>query len=155
MSGKVVGNVGEQWKEVRVNHVQNKVKQSQEQEKTGKKIVPIDGAVQQVQTANKFAILEVEEGEKNKNNQLVLIEESNEQRSPIHYPKATGSLNPATAVFSSPGITKSKKGNNANHNGSGNATAEGVQKESTAQWVPRTFGVVDSKENDRLQLSGK
>lgn len=178
ISGKVVGNLGEHWKEVRDSRVQTKAKQNLEKENTGQEIVLVDGTVQQMQTTNKFAILEEEEGEKNENNQLMLIEESNEQRSPRHNLKITGSLNIAATPYkhSSPGITKSKKENNVTPTWNGNAVAQGIQMESTAQWATRTFGgnivptnqsgkeipshsmctnvtAAGFKYNDRLQLS--
>ncbi|OIT00963.1 hypothetical protein A4A49_11182 [Nicotiana attenuata] len=115
----------------------------------------------------------------NKNNQLVVIDKSNEQRSPTPNPKTTGSLNPAATVFkpSSAGNPKLIKWNNVNPNGSGIAVDKGVQLESIAQWVTRTFGgnlvptnqscqeipsqsidtnVADtlSRDDNRLQLSG-
>lgn len=66
-SSNVAGNVGEQWKEVRDKRIKIGAKQVDVQGKTGKEIVLDDNeavASQQVQEANKFATLEVEEVEK-------------------------------------------------------------------------------------------
>lgn len=41
-SGKVIGNLGEQWKEVRDNRVKNGAKQAEIRGQTGKEIVPVD-----------------------------------------------------------------------------------------------------------------
>lgn len=79
-SGKVVGNQGAQWKEVRDRRVQGKEKQAGDVAKTGQEIVPVDsqeGIVpQQVQTTNKFAVLEVENSEDACNNQLLVRDDS-------------------------------------------------------------------------------
>lgn len=87
-SGKVVANIGAQWKEIKDNRVQNKGKQSNEHVTTGNEIIIVDkDAAQQVQTANKFVVLEVEDGEINETNHLALVEESAVLKSPIHNPK--------------------------------------------------------------------
>lgn len=44
-SGKVVGNIGKQWKEVRDNRVENKSKQDGVQEMTGKEIIPVEHGI--------------------------------------------------------------------------------------------------------------
>lgn len=80
ISGKVVENVGAQWKEVRDNRVQGKDKQTKEHVKTRKKIVPVDKVAQQVQTMNKFVVLDVEQSDINENNQLVMVEERSVQK---------------------------------------------------------------------------
>lgn len=128
----VVGNVGAQWKKVRDNRVQNKGKQSDEN-------VAIDKDVtQQVQTTNEFAILEVEDGEVNESNQLVLGEETDVQKSLILDPKEVGKLNPAVTTFNpnATRIASLKRGNNTNTivTGDGDRVAvdQGVPKESTA-----------------------
>lgn len=120
-------------------------------------MVSTNGIVQQVQTANKFAILEVPEGEKNENTELVLVEESNEQSGTTPNPKTTEKLNPEADVFkpNSLALTKSKTGG-------GNAETGGSLNESTVQWVTRTFGgnlatnvTTDmSKDNATMQLTG-
>ncbi|XP_016484601.1 uncharacterized protein LOC107805125 [Nicotiana tabacum] len=133
-SEKVVGNVGEQWKEVRDNRVKNRAKQSQEQEKTCKVIVPVDGTVQQVQTTNNFAILEIEEGDKEDNNQLVLVEISNVDRSHKVSPRVTKNGTPRSAIKLNP------KASVFNPNDKGIETVCQLQKESTTQWVSRNFG---------------
>lgn len=87
--------------------------------------------------------MEVEEGQKNEYNQLVLLEESSVQRSPIKNPNTYGILNHEAAMFtprSTETAKSKKKKNNVNPNESGNATAEVVQKELIVQWVNRTFG---------------
>lgn len=79
-SGKVVGNIGGQWKEVRDIRLKNTGKQDDVQIKPGKEIVPANGLVsQKVHVLNKFAALEVEEGEQEENNQLALVEKSVDQ----------------------------------------------------------------------------
>lgn len=131
---------------------------------------------QQIQVANKFIALEDQDGEDVENNQLMVIEESTEARSP----NLTGTLNPKAAEFTpkSVGIGSSaKKGKNSKRTGNGSVVAKGVQKESTAAWVNRTFAgnivatnqscqeipseatefdasVKESNVNERLQLSG-
>lgn len=69
-SGKVVGNVGPQWKEVRDNRGHNKGKQAEGNGTAGTQLVPIDIVAKQVQTNNKkvqvtnqFTVLGIEEGE--------------------------------------------------------------------------------------------
>lgn len=137
-SGKVLGNVGAQWKELSDKRGHNKGNESVKHKQTGKEIVPVDKFTgQEVQTANKFAILEVEDCEINENNQLALVEDNSIQRS--HSPKETGRLNLAANVFKpkSPTVEASKIGNNPN--GKGTVVTDGIQKESTTQWVSRTF----------------
>lgn len=57
-SGKVCGNVGAQWKEVRDKCVQHKGNETIEHEQTGKEIVPVDKNVgQDIQTTNMFVVL--------------------------------------------------------------------------------------------------
>lgn len=99
-SGKVVGNIGEQWKEARDNCVKKTVQQEEIKAKTGKEIVPVEKEAvgnQQVHVTNKFAVLEVEEGEKENNNQLVLVEDSNVDRSPNVSPSVTRNGTPKSA----------------------------------------------------------
>lgn len=97
-SGKVVGNIGEQWKEVRDNRVENGAKQVDINEKTRKEIVPLDNVTsQQVQVTKKLVVLEVEEREKEDNNQLVLVEKSIVSRIPTTNPTATGNGSPRSA----------------------------------------------------------
>lgn len=139
-SGKVVGKDGEQWKEVRDNRVKN-AKQDEVQVGIGKKIVLTNNVVvQQVQTNNKFAILELEEGQKEADDQLALVEEVNENQSLKPTPKSTGKLNPVDAVYipASTGNRSSKGVTNANPNEV--RKEEAKEKESTAHWVNRTFG---------------
>nr|XP_016495963.1 PREDICTED: probable serine/threonine-protein kinase tsuA [Nicotiana tabacum] len=140
-SRRVVGNVGEQWKEVRDNRIKNTGKQDDLQNKTGKEIVPIDDGAQKVQTTNKFAALEVEEGEKERNNQLSLVEITATQRSPRTKPSDTGGLNPAAVVFTltPTGNDKLEKGKNASPKKNVNGSTERIQKESTTQWVNKTL----------------
>lgn len=76
-SGKVVGPIKEQWKEVRDNWVKNKGKQGDGQEKTSKKIILVEGVSQQ---ANKFAVLEGHDVDKEVNNYLVLVKKAVDQR---------------------------------------------------------------------------
>lgn len=102
--------------------------------KLAKKSCTVNGTVQQVQIANEFAILEVDEGENNENKQLVLVEESNEQMSSRHHPNTTpvfNSTSPGTGVSieGNKGISQVKDKKNPSTN-----------KESTSQWVQRTFG---------------
>lgn len=97
-SGKVVGNIRAQWKEVRDKCVQDKGNEFVKHEQTGKEIVSVDKSVgQEVQTTNKFVVLEVEDGEINENNQLALVEDNSVQKSPI--PKEIGKLNTTVVVF--------------------------------------------------------
>ncbi|OIT29267.1 hypothetical protein A4A49_17178 [Nicotiana attenuata] len=160
-SGKIVGNpvvnAKEQWKEVRDNRVSNGV--NSEQNKTGKEIVPIQQsgdqqggeANKQVQVANKFAVLEVVDEEDEPNNQLALVEAVNTPTNPVNgnqgenqqQPKATtpntGTLNLAAPAFNLnlSGIGSS----NVRVNSSPKSKSKEVPKtkESTAQWVERTF----------------
>lgn len=75
-SCKVVGNVGARWKEVR-DRVQSKEKQAGVMAKIGQEIVPVEKlpsmVPKQVQTANKFALLEFDNSDSNENNKLVLV----------------------------------------------------------------------------------
>ncbi|XP_070017818.1 uncharacterized protein [Nicotiana sylvestris] len=81
-SGKVVGNVGPQWKEVRDNRGLNKGKQTEGSNKEGKEMVPVNNTpvTKQIQTTNQFAVLEIENGETNEGNQLAVVEESPVQK---------------------------------------------------------------------------
>ncbi|OIT04811.1 hypothetical protein A4A49_09406 [Nicotiana attenuata] len=105
---------------------------SQQSNDNGRRqIVPVN-ANQQIQAANKFADLQVEE-QNNEGNQLVVVEDTVVQKSPVHK-----EFNPAAAVFTpkSTGVSSSKRGNETNSNGGGSivkAAADRV-KESTAQW---------------------
>lgn len=63
-SAKVVGNVGEQWKEICDNRVKKTVQQEKIQANAGKEIVPVDV----VQSTNKFASLMENSGEKEVSN---------------------------------------------------------------------------------------
>lgn len=72
--------------------MKNKTKDIQEQEKTGKEIVPVEGAVQQVQTTNKFSTLEIEEGE-------VRSQKVSPRVTNNGTPKTTRTLNPKAFVF--------------------------------------------------------
>ncbi|OIT36551.1 hypothetical protein A4A49_55614, partial [Nicotiana attenuata] len=96
-----------------------------------RQLVPVD-AEQQIQSVNKFAALQVEE-ENNEGNQLVVVEDADVQKSPIHK-----DLNPAAAVFTpkSTGVASSKRGNETNPNGGGSLVKAATDraKESTAQW---------------------
>ncbi|OIT33632.1 hypothetical protein A4A49_27898 [Nicotiana attenuata] len=106
-----------------------------------REIVPA-GAIttQQIQTASKFVALEVQNGDDENNNQLVVVEESTEVRSLVPNPTTTRNLNPAVDVFTpkSNRIEGSKKRITTNPAGNGNITADDVQKETTAAWVNRT-----------------
>lgn len=162
-SGKIVGNVGEQWKGVRDSRLKNTGKQDEVQPKTGKEIIPVNeeasqrvqsvkpntgkelipgnkGGVEQVQVSNKYAVLEVEEGERDTGYELVIVEKVIVDRSPRHSPKNTGRLDPSAAVFKpkNVGIEVSKEtvATNIRRNG----TAGHILKETTAQWVKRAFG---------------
>lgn len=93
-------------------------KQADIQRQPGKEIVPVrNGDQQQVQIVNKFAGLEVEEGEIAENNQLALTEENTGQKSLTLSPNESGrTLNPATPIFNpkSPEIKATKEDNNTN-----------------------------------------
>lgn len=80
---------------------------SQQSNDNGRRqIVPVN-ADQQIQTANKFAALQVEE-QNNEGNQLVVVKDTVVQKLPVHK-----ELNPAAAVFTpkSTGVASSKRGN--------------------------------------------
>lgn len=70
--------------------------------KTGREIVPVEKqtalVAQQVQIANKFAILEVDNSEANENNQLLLVEENLGQRVSSNA-KESRTLNHAAPAF--------------------------------------------------------
>lgn len=73
--GKVVGNVGEQWKEV----LDNQVKKFAPQNSVGKELVVVDDfAKDTVQVFNKFALLIPDDDVDDNNNQLEFIEEEKE-----------------------------------------------------------------------------
>ncbi|XP_070013760.1 uncharacterized protein [Nicotiana sylvestris] len=76
-SGKVVGNIGPQWKEVHDNRGLNKGKQIDGNTAQGKEMVRVNNAAveKQIQSTNKFALLEIENGELNEDNQLAVVEE--------------------------------------------------------------------------------
>ncbi|OIT28291.1 hypothetical protein A4A49_24982 [Nicotiana attenuata] len=105
------------------------------------------GVAQQIQTANKFAALQEDDGETNKENQLAIVEEPVDHRSPIQNNKKAGLLNPVAAVFTPrSGVASSKRGKVADPSGvdgvakaANSGVIEKVPKESTAQWVSRTI----------------
>lgn len=170
-SGKVVGNVGEQWKEVRDNRVKNGARQGETQGATGKEIVPVDQGVvqqlsvenvvsQQVQITNKFAVLEVEDDEQENNNELALVAQSTVPRSPN--PNATGK---GTARSATKPISPRKILNAAAPAYNPTSTGIGAKKvvdleanvqkdkvtESTTQWVTRAFGINNVTTNQSCQ----
>lgn len=135
---------------------------------------------QQIQTSNKFAMLEVQDDDEENNNQLVIVEGSVEPSSPTTNLNAGGRLNPKATVFT-PKYTgvrsTSRKGKAGNITGNESAIVEGVQKESTTAWVNSAFAgnpvttnqscqeipsqatdidaaLKESNVNERLQLSG-
>ncbi|XP_070037367.1 uncharacterized protein [Nicotiana tomentosiformis] len=85
-SGKVVGNIGEQWKEVRDNRIKNDTKQTEDQRKTGRQILEVDRSGREtdasnkklIQVANKYAALEMKESDLAENNQQLLKESTGE-----------------------------------------------------------------------------
>ncbi|XP_070040107.1 uncharacterized protein [Nicotiana tomentosiformis] len=120
-SGKVVENVGELWKEVRDNRT------------------------------NKFAVLEVEDVDKEDDNQLALVEKSVEQISPRPTLNKTGRLNPTARVFI-PKVTGTRlveKRKTPSPKKNGNVTAEGEQRESTAQWLGRLWSDQPEEESEK------
>lgn len=90
-SGKVFGKIGDQWKEERDNRVKNITTHNATQGATGQEIVPVNlgareqaptekVAAQQIQVANKFVVLEVEDGVNEDNNELALVIRSSDPR---------------------------------------------------------------------------
>lgn len=75
----------------------------------------------------------MDDGEIYENNQLALVQENSIQKSPI--PVKTGRLRPAAIVFT----PNSSKIERTNPYGKGTEVNYGLQKETTAQWVSRTF----------------
>ncbi|OIS97327.1 hypothetical protein A4A49_60563, partial [Nicotiana attenuata] len=138
---------------LRDNRGKNAANQKEIQGKTGKDIVPTrqeNIAIEKVanqgcQTANKFAVLEVEDGDNNDNNQLVVVEDNSKEKSPAQSIKSTGKLNPSAPTFrpAASGIDSSKIGDKTKASDAGKGdkitTEQGGIKESTAQWVGRTF----------------
>ncbi|OIS95635.1 hypothetical protein A4A49_04517 [Nicotiana attenuata] len=126
----------------------------------GKEIVPVDGndqqgkrsereevipdvvaATQQIQITNMFAALEGNDGANEDNNQLVVVED-NSTAIPATNSPIVKKLNPTAAVFTpkSTGVgSTSMRGKENNPNEKNNTIVEGMQKESTAVWVSRTF----------------
>lgn len=144
-SGKFVGNVGEQWREVRDNRVKNNTKQEYNQGKTGNKIVPVEQGVRQhVETTNKFAALEVIEGDKEENNQLAIVEEVTAHRNPdptvqrISNPKGDGRLNAVTVSFNPTPAGSELRGDTVTIH-KGNGINDQLTKESIVEWVQRAF----------------
>lgn len=88
---------------------------------------------QEIQTNNKFVVLELEDGEMKDNNELALLATSAFSRSPNADPhtrkglsKSPKKLNPKAPIF--------------NPKDNGNGSTPQIQKETTSQWVNRTFG---------------
>lgn len=94
----------------------------------------------QGQTNNIFAILKSEEGQKEDGDQLALVEEVNVNRSPKPNPETTGKLNPKADVYSHVSTRNGASKEGTNRNPSEARIKEAEDKESTAQWVNRTFG---------------
>ncbi|XP_019241772.1 PREDICTED: uncharacterized protein LOC109221779 [Nicotiana attenuata] len=192
-SGKVVGNQGAQWKEVKKRRVQGKEKQIGDVTTNGKTMVPVDqqkGGItgkeeinkrsvqamvpadkkrDQMQTDNKFAILEVEESDDNANNQLALVETMNA----VPVSKETGILNPVAPAYipTSPGNTKRRNDgkNNTKNMPAVSVNPAGINKqkemeenknkvstdqkvkESTAAWVQKAFKINEVAINTSVQ----
>lgn len=93
--------------------------------------MPVGNGVQQAQTTNKFAALEVEEVENVANNQLALADKKNTMRSPNLTPTKNGkSLNAADPVFN-PNSSRNRapQGNNGN--------IASVNKEQKGAYLPQ------------------
>ncbi|XP_070032135.1 uncharacterized protein [Nicotiana tomentosiformis] len=134
------------------NNGKNSGKQNEIQSKIGKEIVPVDqGANNQVQVGNKFAVLEVMDDEEENGNQLMLVDDQPSPRNPVTRDQITAQqrqksnannarkLNPAAPVFNpnSVGIGSTNGCVDTTPTGKGKETNRA--KESTAQWVQRTF----------------
>ncbi|OIT26542.1 hypothetical protein A4A49_58912, partial [Nicotiana attenuata] len=147
----------EQWKEVKGNRVRTVTNQKGTQgnnETTGKELVPAGREIvavekvaeQSVQTTNKFVVLEVQEDENNKNNQLALVEDNSKKNSPVQKTNESENLNLNVQVIKPTvsRIASSKVDNQANLNegrkGDKEMVEQCVPKEATAHWVSRTFG---------------
>lgn len=154
-SGKIVENIlgkgKEQWKEIRDNNA--KKGNTAGQTVTGSEIVtveiekeehlPVENmATQKVETTNQFAILEVEEGQQDANNELALVAQST--ASPT--PNTTGKGKPKSSTKHT---TPGKHLNVAApaYNLATNEimvlkaiTQKEKEKESTSQWVNKAFG---------------
>lgn len=113
-SGNVMGNPVEQWKEVKDNRVKAVNNKKGGQSGTGKELVIADkGNMTQVQTTNQFELLEVDDGENDADNQLALMENVDEQRSPTPNTTTAGkSLNP-----NAPGFIPNPAGTRVTKNG--------------------------------------
>ncbi|OIT28157.1 hypothetical protein A4A49_27711 [Nicotiana attenuata] len=113
-----------------------------------RQIVPVDVG-QQIQTTNKFAALEVED-EGDNEHPVILVEEVAVQDTPKQK-----ELNPNASVFTpkSTGVASSKRGNVENVGENRTLAKEGTNKgkESTAQWVNRTFPVLNVTTNQYCQ----
>ncbi|OIT08985.1 hypothetical protein A4A49_66067, partial [Nicotiana attenuata] len=106
----------------------------QNQTTVGKELVPINEGVKQVQVANKYAVLEVEDDEQVENDQLALVNNC----SPIVNPKSTGNLNPAAATFI-PSSTGKKTGEGNSTIPKETKNKGNVIRESASQWVNGAF----------------
>ncbi|OIT25809.1 hypothetical protein A4A49_26628 [Nicotiana attenuata] len=113
-----------------------------------RQIVPVNTA-QQIQTTNKFAVLQEEE-ESNAGSQVAIVEEFEVQNTPIQK-----KLNPAAAGFTpkSTGVASSNRGKEVNLKEAGNLAKVPTErgKESTAQWVNRTFPLPNVTTNHSCQ----
>lgn len=147
-SGKVIGNVGEQWKEVQDNRNKNKAGVTSEGNQiTGKELVPVtngdNGQIQtskeavpvvKMQTSNKFVVLEVDDGDTNESNQIALVVATKNQSNTIQNDTASWSLNAAAPAFNPNGIAASTDVNNDKSFGNKNgeslvAAQDGMSKD--------------------------
>ncbi|OIT03741.1 hypothetical protein A4A49_21700 [Nicotiana attenuata] len=119
--------------------------------------VPVD-VDQQIQTANKFAALQGDDGETYDENQLAIVEEPVGQMSPIQNAKGAGLFNPAAAVFTPrSGMASSKRGKVGDPSGVENVAnttmvaGEKIPKESTAQWMQAEKGIEKAGITDSMQ----
>ncbi|OIT07933.1 hypothetical protein A4A49_10464 [Nicotiana attenuata] len=144
---QVVGNIA-QNNSTSVQQLSANGNSQQNNDNGGRQIVPVE-TVQQIQTTNKFAALQVED-ESNAGNQLAIVEEVDVQNTPNQK-----ELNPAAVAFTpkSTRVASSKRGKEINPNAEGilSKVPTGRGKESTAQWVNRTFPVLNVISNQSCQ----
>ncbi|OIS99804.1 hypothetical protein A4A49_62734, partial [Nicotiana attenuata] len=104
------------------------------------------GVDQQIQIANQFVALQEDDGEANDGNQFAIVEDPMGQRSPVQNTKEAGLLNAVATEFTPrSGVASSKRGKGADPRRAENVAntnmplVEKGTKESTTQWVSRTF----------------
>lgn len=142
-----------------VNKDGNTGQKTGEQRDVEEQLSPVGNETsKQVQVANKFAVLEVIDEEDEPGNQLALVEASATPKAPGNgnqdeRQKHTGNLNPAAPAFTPNSSGIGSANDRVNTSPKGKAKEIHKTKESTAQWVERTFNTKTGEGSVGINIS--